>query len=347
MKVIICGHYGFGNIGDEAILVGLKRFLLETWPRAEFIVWGKWRQFPFGFRTILKSIFRPSILLSRLRELKSCDLFVIGGGGLFTDEEGPFVSTNYILHGFLAHFMNKKVICLGVSIGRLSFWNKFLAKKFFRLTEFNAMRDNASENKLKLWGIKAEQFADFAYYVPREIKAPPEISKCVIVVARNCRRSHSELYKNLAQVCDSIIRDFGLEIMLIPFEPGYDKDEHALSIIFEQMSEKAHVNKYPYTSSFNELIALFSSAKAAIVMRLHAGIFADIAGTPFIPISYMDKVKNFWFGIPNVNSFNLENISAVSILAELDRIINQDRPHRSIKNLESFSILSDRLKFIA
>jgi len=82
-RILIAGYYGYGNLGDEAILEVMARDLQREMPGASLtVISGDPRstQDQHGLPAIHRHDFR-----SLIETLKDTDLMVIGGGGLFND----------------------------------------------------------------------------------------------------------------------------------------------------------------------------------------------------------------------------------------------------------------------
>ncbi|MGE5413370.1 MAG: polysaccharide pyruvyl transferase family protein, partial [Syntrophomonadaceae bacterium] len=89
--VLVTGYYGFGNTGDEAILAALATGLRARLPGARLLVTsgdpGATRQ-QHGVEAVP---WRDPLSLSEA--VRSSDLVVIGGGGLFQDYAGVEAGT--------------------------------------------------------------------------------------------------------------------------------------------------------------------------------------------------------------------------------------------------------------
>ena len=85
-KIFITGYYGFGNTGDEAILVSMLGHLRELRQDLQITVTSA---MPENTETIygVKSILW-SDALAMLEAIRQADLVIIGGGGIFHDYWG-------------------------------------------------------------------------------------------------------------------------------------------------------------------------------------------------------------------------------------------------------------------
>lgn len=298
MKVVVCGNFGVSNLGDEAIREGIELLLARVYPGAETGVMGKGRLFPFGVRSLIQSLFSPKQITQPLKFLRSCDLFVLGGG-LFTDEEGPLVSTLWILHGLAASFFRKRVWCLGVSVGKLQPYNRYLLKKLLGRSEHVFVRDSASQKLLQRWGIPNVLGPDMAFYKYKEFEPNTHLKvleKYIVVSIRPFKNHDAILIKKIAQLCNKIVADFAFDIVLLPFQSEGQNDGAILNTILEQCDKTAQqrITIFEHGNSMEKIMTLLTYAELCLAMRLHVGIISLASGVPVIPIDYMSKVRNYW-----------------------------------------------------
>lgn len=337
MKIGICGYYGMGNIGDEVILKSLKSVLLKAFPNSEYIIFGKGNLFPFGIRSFLKPY----------RLLKSCDAFVLGGGGLFTDEESIFVSAFWAFQGLVALFLRKPLLCLGISVGPVKRINRPLVKYVLRRAKLIVVRDKASQSLLRGWGVESFYFPDLAFLFEEdseETSARGNIQsdrvdvtkKYIVISVRPFIKNNDNLYTIFAQFCDTVIEKFGLDIRLIPFQRGVDFDVKILNTIFDRINNRPHVTVTKFYEDISELIDVIRNAELVVAMRLHAGILAMKANTPFIPLSYMQKVVDLWKDFPDITPVNFSEITLEKLLDRFKKeIVNKIKPilHKNAQDL--------------
>lgn len=323
-----------GNIGDEAILQGLKSILCKIWPNSEISVMGRGKLLPIGIRSFLKALIKPRLFWQPIKLIKSCDIFILGGGGLFTDEERPFVSLFWALHGFAAHLLKKKVLCLGISVGKIHIFNRWFVKKVLKLAKIVMVRDRHSQEILEKVGVKSYlgcDFASVAQNVPASAKnAQHDINNYIVISARQFKNIDEKLYKILAQLCDAVIEKYGLAVKLISFQKGEENDIKILHKIFEQVKQRNKVKVENFYEDIDELITVLANAKIVIAMRLHAGILSAIAGTPFIPLNYMEKVSDFWEMFPDIKTLDLNKINVDNLLEAFRDIYSAERQHKGI-----------------
>ena len=331
-----------GNIGDEAILMGLKKFLSEKLPQPEITVMGNGSLFPFGLRSGLRSFINWNLWIKPLRMMRSSDLFILGGGGLFTDEEAWFVPAFWALHGLMAAVYGKPVFCVGVSVHELVGINKWLTKMLFSLAKYVMVRDLPSHKILSEWGIQSVLGSDLSLFLSKPPGGVECTEKYAVAVFRDFHNFSENMYKKVAQLLDSITVNYGLKIKFLTFQAAYKNDSAVLYKIFDLSDKKEKLEILGAELNTAMIIEIFGQAEFVIAMRLHAGILALVTETPFFPISYMSKVSSFWseFGSIDVSEFNEDGLD------KLHGFIVQSLPSRaeSIARLTGIkSVLANRL----
>ena len=78
MKIVICGAYGYGNLGDEIILDGTLKILQDIYKKEDFLV------FSFDPKETERLHKVRSAKINIIDLIKS-DKVIDGGGGLFFD----------------------------------------------------------------------------------------------------------------------------------------------------------------------------------------------------------------------------------------------------------------------
>lgn len=335
MKIVICGYYGMHNIGDEAILQSLKGVLAKVFPNSEINVQGRGWLLPFGIRSFLRSIFKPSLWSKPYELIKSCEAFILGGGGLFTDEEGFFIPSFWALHGLIAVLFKKPVLCLGISIGPMNFFNKWLCKALFKKAKLITVRDKSSRDLLKEWGISSYELSDIAMLLSYEASGQEEKEQKYVVMCVRPFKNHDDfLYTKLAQLCDYLVEKYGLFIKLIPFQDGPNHDYGILNTIFDRTVHKTHIKVDQFYNDISKLINVLANAEVVIAMRLHAGILSVLANTPFVPLSYMQKVSDFWKEFSDIQPLKVENITIEALVKSFEEIwTNREEKRKIMKQI--------------
>lgn len=297
MKIIICGNYGAGNLGDEMILEGMLESLESVIPNAEITIFsGNPKQtfektklnsvekFPTGIKSFLKSIFRKN---NAKQVVKECDYFILGGGGLF----GSLTFRANLIWGIQAwqvYRHKKPVIMYGQSIGQLKGLRKIIVKKLFNKADFIALRDTESKKRLESLGImqKIHMIPDLAFNITKVPKNSGLKEHKELIVAL---RGNGGLNKNSKNIIREFLQDLiskNWKIRVINFQKNIDEKLHKEITKDLQNTETLDIK------NTKQLLEAYSTADLVLGMRLHSIISAIKTETPFIAISYADKVKN-------------------------------------------------------
>lgn len=181
-KIIISGAYGYGNIGDEAILSALLATLTELNPNADITVLSvdptstseehgvralRRIEFPSGIRSALKFALAWRNTCKVLRAMRGADLYIIGGGGLFYDypisttaywRERFFLYAGPIYHWAIetiaAKAMGKPVMFCALGVGPVDTrLGRFLIRHVASKADLITVRDEESRTLLDKLGL--------------------------------------------------------------------------------------------------------------------------------------------------------------------------------------------------
>ncbi|MCL2548856.1 MAG: polysaccharide pyruvyl transferase family protein, partial [Symbiobacteriaceae bacterium] len=106
----------------------------------------------------------------------------------------------------------------------------------------------------------------------------------------------------------------GAKILLIPMH--YPGDDQITSELYQLLDAPDSVSIFPKGRSVEQVIAAIGELDLLIGVRLHALVFAAIATTPAIAISYDPKVDQFAERMEQVNIGPLSTVSAEAIWQE-------------------------------
>lgn len=276
-RILLAGYFGMDNLGDEAILEGEFRYFREKLPLVEIAVLS-------GNPRKTSEIFHcPSYHRTSPKELipaiSSCDLLILGGGGLLQDVTS-FRSILYYL--FLLEFARNKgkrtaVFSVGIGPLRRKISQKLVAWVLKRVDDVS-LRDESSLDWAKNRGVrKAYLSADASFLLQTPYKE--EGKKAMGVVLRFWKGINYEGIKEFLLK----IKEKGLSLTYLVFNPA----DYALSLSLV----KETGGELLKPTSPKEAIDILSRLEGTIAMRLHGGILSAIAGAPFLAISYDPKVE--------------------------------------------------------
>ena len=149
MRAVLCGYYGMGNGGDEALLASLLQMLP---PKIKPVVLSgnpQQTRDRYGVESCDRKSFSAVI-----RVLRTADLFIWGGGSLIQDATSALSPVYYTGLMALAQLMGLKTIAWAQGIGPLGrSFNRWSARQVFRNCTAVSVRDRASAALLQEWKI--------------------------------------------------------------------------------------------------------------------------------------------------------------------------------------------------
>jgi polysaccharide pyruvyl transferase CsaB len=337
-KIVICGNYGATNLGDEAILAGILKNIRETRPETEITVMSaNPRQtekmhkvkgiplIPAGFRSALRSIFGFQMVRT-LNAIRKCNIFILGGGGLFTDEK-PFAVIIWSMQAQFAYLFKKPVFMYAQSIGPLKTkWAKKAVKNIFDRAKVITVRDQESKKLLEEIGVEKEItiVCDPAFSLEPIFKTNLEQNPYVILSVRGWLGKGTELNKNLAQYVDWLWGKHRIKTKLMPFQEVQDNDALELNKIFEQVEAKEACEVLKWEWDLDKIFGIFRGAKFVVGMRLHSLIFSCLCERPFIGLMYSQKVENFLreIGLYNMG-IGLNEVSSEKLISITEKLMRE------------------------
>ncbi len=314
-KIVIFGHYGVPNWGDEAILSGvLSQIDFTKYSVTVISDQPKWTEKmhqktckisavlppPFGVRSFFRGAFSFGQGFFKTKKvIQESDFVIFGGGGLFQDRPKKAIQIwNFYLR--LCQFYGKNVFLAGNSFEKLTEKkNAEKTQKLFKNIPFFSVRDEASAEHLhKQFGVpllKISQSSDGAYFLPRKSKSGRK--KGVLLAIREgeiSEKKEKKLLKILRENFPQEAEENTIEVLVMQEKKSGDKNfalRHLLPFFEPENLEHLHEK--------------LRSSKFVLTSRLHAGILANLAGTPFVAVSTRDKISQF-FG--EDFSFSLQKI---------------------------------------
>ena len=278
-KVLLCGYYGMGNLGDELLAAATIRLLKSCGLKEREIAMLSGEPEKSAERHRVYSIDRWS-LRDVVRALRHSETLLLGGGGIFQDSSSFRSPWYYWLVVRSAKLCGCKVWAVGQSVGPLTRGiNRFLARNAFRSCEAVSVRDLHSQAFLNGRCLLTD---DLVLTLPFEQDG--RRSEYFLV---NFRRYDGVLEYAAAQAYARL--SFPRTLRSV----GVAMDENDLSLMREMREQgllRADELVYP---DLDRLPELFGKAAGAFGMRLHFGALSLKAGVPCTLAPYDLKVSDF------------------------------------------------------
>lgn len=282
-RAVLCGYYGMGNGGDEALLAALLQMLpptiqplvLSAKPKAT----EKLHQVEASDRW---SVF------SLIKALKQADLFIWGGGSLMQDATS---ARNPIYYGGLmglAQGMGLKSVAWAQGIGPLHrSWNRWITQRAFGHCDRISVRDSSSAQLLANWQIPCVMAPDPVWALQSEpaVNLGSLPAPRIAVMLRSHPLLTTDRLSCLIKALGSFQKATDTYLLLVPFQPSKDRE------IAQQIHAVLPESKVIIETNPRSLKGIFRGVEMAIAMRYHGLIMAAAEGCRCSAISYDPKVS--------------------------------------------------------
>ncbi len=282
-KAVLCGYYGKGNGGDEALLASLLQMLPESVTPIVLSGNPQGTEKQYG----VTSCDRASAF-TILAALRQSDFFIWGGGSLMQDASSirnPFYYGGLMA---LAQQQGLKTIAWGQGIGPLRYpTTRWITRQTLAGCTAITVRDRASAELLSQWNLPFTLAPDPVWAL--ESKAVKGLEDLPTPRVAVCLRPHSDLtpqrLETLTQALTRFQESTNTHILLIPFQPIRDR------AIAEKIADQLPGNSTILSPEDPaELKGLFRGVEMVIGMRLHSLIMGASQGCRCFALSYDPKV---------------------------------------------------------
>ena len=330
-EIIICGAYGRGNAGDDAILLAILTELRAIDPDLSFRVLSR---NPSETRmTYRVNAFYIFSFWKALYHFSKAKLFVNGGGSLMQDVTSYRSLWFYLWTLSAAKRHGCPVIMYGCGIGPINNPRNRdrTARVINQYVDAITLRDPDSMGELEALGIDQPSIslsADTTVILPA---AAPEVVDGILndagipvdgqyigFVLRPWVRFDDKV-RDIAAAADYAYETYGLTPFFIPIEPRLDVP--ASMQVARCMSSPYYMLSNSYSAG--ETIGILSRLKVAVSMRLHGLIFSMGQGVPSVGIVYDQKVSSFLDYIGQDLYQDLKALTAGRLKEMIDRAVAQ------------------------
>lgn len=292
-RVLLSGYYGFGNLGDEALLEVIvermrRRFpstqleVLSATPKATAANHRVESTARWDWRAIRGAIARADVVLS-------------GGGGLLQNS----TSLRSLLYyaGILREAIRarRKTMVFAQSVGPLDFWGRLIVQRFCRGLDRATVRDDRSRLLLRelVPRTPIEQTADpvFLYEGPQggsdlsgEGLGPESGPYAAISVRKAAAFRDGPVI--LGRVVDRLALRYGIRAAFLPL--GGAADAAISTDVIRRCT--SHPVLLP-EGTLAKAASILRGAHVVVGMRFHSLVLAARYGVPFLAIAYDPKVS--------------------------------------------------------
>ena len=349
--VVICGAYGKGNSGDNAILNAIVEQLRHIDPDLPICALSRDPMETKLCANINSVHSFNTFKIGRL--LRRCRLYISGGGTLMQDATSTRSLLYYLFSIRQARFHGCRIMLYGCGVGPISRPRnqKRAGRVLDRCADIISVRDRYSFEFLHQLGVTRPEIhlnADPALLIDPpdtdELRAYLRRSgltdgKRYMMMAVRPWEGFDEKIAAFASAADYAHREYGLIPILYAMEPN--RDEAAAKAV----AAKVRCPHLVLSAGINggEILALVRRMSLVVSMRLHTLIFASGQGVPMVGVVYDPKVSGFldylgqelYLPLAEVNAAALGDLIDAAIAEEPFAAENIERLRRlSRKNEE-------------
>jgi len=329
VRMLLAGYYGFGNLGDEAILEMTLKQILEITDRENITVLS-------GNKEVTRKKYNISTIdryniFSIINALRTSHVLVFGGGSLLQDVTSKRSIYYYLFLIRLAKFMNNRIVMLSQGIGPIiSEKSKIAVKRTLALVDYITVRDKHSKEFLESIGVDGSKIflsTDPVINMREDESLKYEKSDTLKVCFSLRNWKDSDVSEKISKVAKKLI-DKGIECHFIPFY--FKEDLQLVDQIEKNLGNKAFYYRQKLTTK--EAFNIIKTMDVMVGVRLHALIFAAAANVPIVAISYDHKVDHFVNSVNMKIACTIDNIDENTLFEEImEKIKNEDEEKANLQ----------------
>lgn len=299
--IVICGAYGHGNAGDDAILRSILRSLRGLPGQQPITVLAKDAAgIRERYHVDAVNMFNIPKVLGHMRRAK---LYINGGGTLIQNATSHRSLWYYLFTLWAAKRCGCRVVMYGCGIGPVKGKKniKLVSWVLNRSVDSITLREPDSMEELSRYGVARPKISlgsdpalvlkpapmDRADRLLRDQGLDPK-GKYICFLLRTWR-GFQEKAPELSAAAEYARDRLGLTPVFLSINS--QQDDAAARAVMEGMSAPGVL--LPGGQSPELLISLLSRMSVVVSMRLHGLIFSSLSGTPLVGVSYDPKISSF------------------------------------------------------
>ena len=328
--VLICGAYGFGNAGDDAILEAIIGDMRSIDPNMPITVLSRR---PKETRRLYGVNAEHSFNLPRMhRIMHKYKLYLNGGGNLMQDVTSRFSLWYYLYTLSAAKKHGCAVQMYGCGIGPIIYrQDQMLAARIINQNvDIITLREPDSLETLENFGVTEPEIilaSDPALTLPAaagsridHLMQENDMDLQGKYIGFVLRKWHGFEEKATVFAAAAVYAylNYGLTPVFLCI--NHRTDWEAADMVAKHLSIPFHTIDEPMESSL--LIGLLSRMQAVVSMRLHGLVFSAGQGVPLIGVSYDPKVSAFLDYIEQDNYLQFEELKEEYMTQMIDRAVS-------------------------
>jgi len=281
MQAVVCGYYGFGNGGDEALLAALLQMLPAGIKPVVLSNDPEQTRSTYGVEAVNR--WQGAAVVQILRK---SDLLILGGGSLLQDVTS---ARSLIYYGgllWMAQRLGVRTVAWSQGIGPLGRgWTRGLVRALLAGCAQVSVRDGKSAQLMQDWGIAHTLVVDPVWALAPQPVALPDPGPWAAVALRPYPDLTPQRLELLILALAQFQRATNLAVLLIPFQlPG---DVALAATIQGRLQGPSQILQL---RDPRQLRGVFEQVRWCLAMRFHGVLMAAAAGCPVWGLSYDPKV---------------------------------------------------------
>lgn len=360
--IILFGSFHGNNKGDEAIAVAEILFLKTIWPKAKFtIASAKPDYFIQTYESYNVDAVNIFDLMGIRRIIKTADLCIIGGGGLFFEPK-PFHTFNLkknqsLVWPALAKYATSNhvpviFLCIGAEPVNFAL-AKYIIKKGMNKAAAIIVRDDKTKKQLVSLGVnlKITTLFDAAWLLQShttlqkkepssklKIAVSPHFGLGIVESPEYAQKFRKTMGEKLNEFSNSIEKE--IKWYFLPLHPKDQPEcESIMKLIDTDTKIVSTTDKTPL-----QIIDILTQMDIQVGMRMHGTILSVLANTPFVSITYANKSEQTINHIVTGSKIDARDLSLpYSEIEQLHKAMQFVLHHtEEIKNMETLFLQSIR-----
>jgi len=301
-KLTVCGSFGFGNAGDEAIPLSYHSLLKAAGVDYSVDVLSRYA------KPDMPEVIGTSDA-SRVDAIRN-QAIVVSGGGAIEHNEGAIILK---CRNFLSQSFSSNIAFIGVSVEPGVDYDWAIKRKVKKVLSQSTLpsiytRDMLSEITLrKLYPqLNIKTIGDLVLWLDasklKPISFPKQLGEKYIAVSlSSCWSDEPEWYDWIVAELLALTKEHNANIVFMPMSIRGDDDRVEHKKIADMLENHRDCNAV--IACINEetcptgIAAVYRDAMLVVSMRLHGCVMAYGQRTPFVGISYHPKVVGFSYTV--------------------------------------------------
>lgn len=330
--ILICGAYGLGNAGDEAILKAILREVYSVMPDADVTVLSRNPVETAEANNI--HVLHMFDICGFWKVLGRTKLYINGGGNLIQDVTSRRSLWYYLFTLYAAKLRRCRVLMYGCGIGPVTHPQDVrLTRRILNgCVDAITLREPDSLKELKSMGVRSPEItltadpaltleqapAEETAAVLRRAGIPPQGSYLCFALRR--WPGYEEKAPLFGAAARYAYETYGLTPVFAAVEKSQDPGANRLAA--QGLEDIPHYF-LDDTGSSGTIIGALASMKAVVSMRLHALIFAAGQGIPLVGVVYDPKVSAFLRYIGQELFTGLDLLTEANLKSMIDAAVAQ------------------------